>query len=98
MTLKEAHPNELSDRAERAIAKLARVARCDTVYGGAKALVLAKRLNGMNSNVPANEIVGDIYAASNYSLLEWGAYQCPECGNAHLGRDKAFACCQPIEE
>jgi len=95
MKLKEAHPSKLYDRTERACAKLARIARADTVFGGAKALVIADRLDRMGSRVPAQAVVGDVYAASNYSCGEWGAYACPECGTAYLGPDKAYACCDP---
>ena len=93
MKLAEAHPDELYDRYERACAKLARIARHDTIHGGARALVLANRLKNLRSEVPANDIVGTIYGASNYSCGEWGAYEFPECGQAHLGTEKALACC-----
>ncbi len=93
MKLIEVNPSKLFNRADRACAKLARIARGDTVYGGVKALVLAKRLNRMGTKLPVDAIVGDVYAASNYSLGDWGAYECPECGCAHLGRDAALQCC-----
>lgn len=98
MKLKEAHPDELYDRYERACAKLARIARGDTIHGGARALVLAKRLTKLRSTIPAEDIVSSVYAASNYSCGEWGAYECPECGSAHLGTEKAYACCSEVEE
>jgi hypothetical protein len=45
------------------------------------------------SSFPANEIVSSIWAATNYSYGEWGAYECQECGSAHLGRESAYRCC-----
>ncbi len=95
MKLKEANWRKLHDPHERACCKLANIARHDTIHGGAKALVIAKRLYGMGSKIPADEIVGDVYSASNYSCGEWGAYECPECGSVHLGTEAAHKCCQP---
>jgi hypothetical protein len=84
---------------ERACAALARIARADTIYGGARALVLARRMERRKgSQVPANEIVSAVYSASNYSCGEWGAYECPECGTAHLGTEAAYRCCSQVEE
>lgn len=97
MKLREANPSKLYDRHDRACAKLARIARGDTIHGGARAMVLAKRLEAMGSKVPADQIVGDVYSASNYSCGEWGSYECPECGSAHLGQSAALACCQEME-
>ena len=97
MKLKEANPSLLLDRSQRAEAKLARIARCDTVNGGARALVLAKRLRSMGSSLDAEGIVGDVYCASNYSCGDHGAYECPECGGVHLGTEAAYRCCDPIE-
>lgn len=91
MKLKEA--KNLSDltRDERATVKLARIARRDTIHGGARALVIAKRMN--RAKIDANAIVSDVYHGSNYSLGEHGAYECPECGCVHLGTEAAFNCC-----
>jgi len=99
MKLKEAHPNTLADPYERACAKLARIARHDTIHGGARALVLAERMDARRgAQVPANAIVGGVYATSNYSCGDWGAYECPECGQSHLGNEAAYRCCQEQEE
>jgi hypothetical protein len=103
MRLREANPAQLYDRHDRACAKLARIARGDTIHGGARAMVLAKRLEAMHtairdhSGVPAMEIVSDVYSASNYSCGEWGAYECPECGSVHLGTSAALQCCAESE-
>jgi len=91
--LKEADPAKLTDRYERACARLARIARGDTFFGGARALVIAKRLKGMRSEVPASEIVGDVYSHSNLSCGEWAAYECPECGSVRFGTVAALNCC-----
>jgi rubrerythrin len=93
MKLIEVNPSKLSDRNDRACAKLARIARGDTYFGGAKALAIAKRLEKMGSNLPLQEIVGDVYSRSNLDLGQWGAYECPECGSVHLGRTNACNCC-----
>lgn len=98
MKLREANPNQLSDREQRACAKLARIARGDTIFGGAKAMVIAKRARNMHCQFPALNVVSDVYSASNYSCGDWGAYECPECGQAHLGTEAAYACCQPCED
>lgn len=83
----------LSNRDDRASAKLALIARNDTIYGGAKALLIAKRLNAMRSNVPADEIVGEVYSLSNYTCGRFAVCECPECGSAHLGAESAAQCC-----
>ena len=44
--------------------RLAKMAVSDTINGGARALVYAKRLNRMNSNIPAMEIVSNVYSSS----------------------------------
>lgn len=94
-TLKEVHPNKLDNRHDRACAKLARIARGDTIWGGAKALVIAKRAEAMGVQFPALAVVTDVYHASNYSCGPWAAYECPECGTVHLGEESALNCCNP---
>lgn len=92
--LKEANPKLLPDRYSRACAKLANMTRRDIIYGGTAALVLANRLARIKgSEIPAQQIVSDVYIASNYSCGKWGAYACPECGQACLGTAAAYACC-----
>jgi hypothetical protein len=89
--MKETSPNNLEDKTERAIAKLARIARGDTVHGGARALVIAGRMK--RAKFDADAVVSDIYSRSNLSLGEYGAYECPECGGAYLGTEAALNCC-----
>lgn len=98
MKLKETHPKNLTNRHNRACAKLARIARANTYFGGASAIVVAKRLKAMGSDVPGDEIVSDIYSKSNLDLGEWGAYECPECGNAVMGKQNAINCCHEFHE
>lgn len=89
----------LADRDERSTAHLAARARHDTIYGGAKALLYAKRLQRMGSKLPLMEVVGDVYAAStgHWSPV-WEAWECPECGSAWLGQERALNCCSEQEQ
>ncbi len=91
MKLKETNPKNLENKHERACARLARIARNDTVFGGARALTIANRCK--YKKIPADVIVSDVYHRSNYSCGEWGAYECPECGQTHLGTEAALNCC-----
>jgi hypothetical protein len=94
MQLKEGKISELP-RDERAIAKLARIARNDTVWGGCRALLLARRLNSLKSNVPATEIVSHVYGLSDGTCGRFTCFQCPECGQSYLGKEMAWQCCDP---
>ncbi len=94
MNLKEVSPKFITNRHDRACVKLARIARGNTYFGGASAMVMAKRLEKMGSKIPALEIVSDVYSRSNGKLGEWGAYECPECGSVHLGTENTINCCQ----
>lgn len=99
MNIKPAHWYELPKGNEyRPIFKLARIAVCDTVMGGASALAMAKRAQAMG--LPsANEMlaaVGDVYASSTGKapgdLHPWA---CTECGQIYALADEAAACCFP---
>src|SRR5262245_980341 len=92
MRLIEANPDQLP-RESRAIAKLARIARCDVQFGGARALVICKRLELMGSTVDYDNVVSAAYSSSTGSAREYLAFECPECGCAHLGEENALACC-----
>jgi rubrerythrin len=85
--------------ADRSIAHMAAIARNDTFDGGAKALVYAARLERMRSQINYDEVVSSVYSAStgNWST-EYEAWECPECGNAHLGQERAAECCRLMEE
>ena len=89
-----ANISDLQDKNDRIIAKLARIATNDTVFGGAKALVLAKRLDSLGSQIDAGYIVSDVYSASiGRALPQYRPCFCPECGQAILGEDTALNCC-----
>lgn len=90
MKLKEVHPNKLTDKGERALAKMARIAACDTNFGGARALVLLKRLG--NSQLPFDEVVTNTYH-SNSIPSQYVAYECPECGTVCFGDIAALKHC-----
>jgi rubrerythrin len=86
---------ELTNRDNRTIAHMAARARNDTIYGGALALVYAKRLKNMGSKLSLNNVVGDVYSSSTGRWSkDHEAWQCPECGSVHLGQDNAFNCCK----
>ena len=98
MKLEEGAPADLTDRAERECAKLARIARGDTVHGGARAMVIAKRANAMGCRFPADEVVSEVYSLSNWTCGRFGVYRCPECGQSYLGMDAAYNCCSMNKE
>lgn len=87
---------DLPDRHQRACAKLAMMARIDARVGGARALVYGKRLKGMRSQVPVDEIISDEYSGRGAS--KWTVTACPECGTAHLGYAAAAECCSNESE
>jgi hypothetical protein len=92
--MKSLPASSLQNRHARACAKLAMRATLDTIGGGARAAVLADRLERMGSTIPAQAIVSDVYGRSKgRASREWGAWECPECGSAHLGQDAAAECC-----
>ena len=75
------------------IAKLAQIARLDTINGGARALVIAKEKPELAY------IVSDVYSLSTGKHSEnFEAWECPECGCAHLGKEAAFSCCACVSE
>ena len=96
MEIKEGKISDIADRKERAIAKLARIARNDCVFGGAKALVIADRLDSMGSEIDAQQIVSDVYTSCNgLTPAQYRPSICPECGQTWLGEDAALNCCYP---
>ena len=87
---------------ERSTVRLARIATADTIYGGARALVLANACDRLGvkfiDGVSAKEIVSDVYSRSTGNeSRQFGGWKCPECGQSHVGIDAAFACCQETE-
>jgi hypothetical protein len=97
MTLKPLPYSQLQDREQRAVARLAAMARRDTIDGGSGALVLAKRADRLGFKsccMSALAVVSIVYSNStgcHHRELE--AWECQECGQAHLGQDDAYACC-----
>lgn len=90
--------SRLHDPFDRAVAKLAVIARSDTVLGGARAMVIEGRLFRMGSRVADQGIVRAVYSSSSgrhHRTFE--AWECPECGAAHLGIAAAYACCREDE-
>lgn len=85
-------------RDERIIAHIERIARGNTIMGGASAMVIARRLRAMGGT-DLGYVVADVYSASSGRTHQnHGAWECPECGCTHLGQDAAFACCQENDE
>ena len=99
---------KLSDPIERATARLAAIARQDTIHGGAMAMVIAKdgwfegeymRKDKFPVGFDANSIVSDVYSASTgerHPVHE--AWECSECGQAHLGINAAMECCKEPDQ
>ena len=97
MRLKAASWSELRDRHERDIARIAHMALVDTIFGGPKALVYAKRLKDMGGR-DLEYVVNDVYSASSGNAsVRHSAWECPECGNPHLGQEAARNCCYSDE-
>ena len=93
MTLTTGNITDLP-RQLRAIARLANIATSDTIFGGARALTLAQRLDAMGAEFNAQDIVADVYGASiGRTLPQYKVCRCPECGQTHLGEDYAYQCC-----
>lgn len=94
-----AHADALSNRTDRATARLAQRARLDTIHGGAAAVLLERRLKSRGSPVGFAGVVAAVYGAStgrHHPELE--AWECPECGTAHLGQTAALQCCNSHDQ
>lgn len=95
MNPRPGNSKNIEDRHDRACARLAHVATCDTILGGTSALVKAKRLERMHCRFPALSVVQDVYSRSTgRQSLVFGAWECGECGETYVGRETANACCQ----
>lgn len=87
----------LHDREDRTVARIATIARNNTVFGGASALVYAKRLARLGG-ADLEYVVSDVYArSSGQAHSEYEAFECPECGTACLGSQAAYRHCQEDE-
>ena len=85
---------------DRMIARIAARANSDTINGGARALVLVKRAESMG--LPNADAMRDAVNATYCASLgrvpsDYAVCQCVECGQWHLGEDKAAACCAEVE-
>lgn len=107
--LVEASPSQLQRPTDRAKAKLAAIARADVLHGGARALVIVRQVReGDTGSVTSDaskiakhldwrecdEVVSSVYTSRSGDGVEYTAYECPECGSVHLGREAALLCCQ----
>ena len=90
MNTRPAPWDHLTCQDERKIAHLAAIARCDTINGGARAMVIARKC----SRWDAAGVVSCVYGQSTgRHSHEHEAWECPECGNVLLGIEAAETCC-----
>ena len=101
--LKRAKWHDLFDVEERQVARLASIASNDAWFGGARALRIAQltpcKADGflwtLDSRT-AHDVVSSVYTSTNGTSQRFMAYECPECGCAHLGYERAAECCAAI--
>lgn len=103
--------HELADPTEQQIARLAIIASTDCWHGGVRALTLAKRMpckmrdhfgrfvggHWTLDKETAKSVVSSVYTSNDGTSRQYMAFACPECGNARLGIDAAYACCSNRE-
>lgn len=97
--------HELADPTEQQIARLASIASTDCWHGGARALTLAERMPFVDAEArywtldkaTAKSVVSSVYTSNDGTSRQYMAFACPECGNARLGIDAAYACCSDGE-
>lgn len=95
--MKTASYTELTGE-DRLVARIERIATGNTIFGGASALVIAKRLVRMGGT-DLRHVVSGVYSASTGKAHpEYAAFKCLECGCAHLGQQAALECCQPKDD
>lgn len=83
---------------DRLVARMERIATVNTIFGGASALVMSKRLKNMGGT-DLDWVVSDVYSASTGQRhREHGAWECPECGTTCVGMDKAYQHCNEEQE
>lgn len=99
MKIESCSYRELHSHEDRTTAHFAARARIDTIYGGARAITLGKRLLRMNPSSDALSVVADVYSASTGQWhSEFEGWKCPECETTHLGQSAALDCCANQEE
>lgn len=95
---KASHTDFPEHSVERYTARLARVALGDTIFGGTRALNLARRADRfrcISKDVDSEGIVADVYSASTGEWhREHQGWECPECGTAVLGIEAAYTHCE----
>jgi len=92
MQLTEAKIADLTDRTERAVCRLAKIAANDVYFGGARALVLLARLERSPNYHLFNAAVTEAYH-HDYAH-EHTAWRCPECDAVVFGQTAARNHCQ----
>lgn len=74
----------------------------DTLFGGCNALRRVNRIRSLFGARAADEwesIVADVYHASTgRPHPTYGAWECPECGQHHVGLEAAAQCCASDDE
>lgn len=99
MRIEDGKIEDLNDRDDRTVARIASRATMDTIHGGARTMVLAKRLERMGSKLGLPGVVGAVYSASTGKALpEYRVCMCPECGQTVLGEEAAVRCCAFLDE
>jgi len=95
MVAKRANWNELYDPQERAIARLAGIARNDCWQGGCSAMMLSDKAQALDLpfSGEASNAVSQAYSSGTGTASDYLAYECPECGSVVLGEDNAYAHC-----
>lgn len=86
---------ELESQEDRKRAHLAAIARNDCVFGGAKALVIARKCSKWDAQAIVNAVYAESGGATGQrwrSRLE--AHECRECGQAWVNLDAALNCCE----
>jgi len=86
--------------ADRAVARIARIANTNTILGGASAMVMANRASAMglpNADRLA-DAVSEVYGRSLGRVPDsLAVVQCWECGQWYLGADAAAECCANLD-
>ena len=83
------------------IARIAARANSDTIWGGARALTITRRAEsmGLPSAGDMAATVSDVYGASLGRVPgQYAVTECPECGQWHLGEDRAAECCAAVDD
>ncbi len=89
--MKQVMPSDLPNTPERAICRLAMIAALDVFHGGARALVLLKRLKRSPHYMKFEAAVADSYS-TDYSV-NYTFWECPECGEPCFGIHNAIGHC-----